>query len=98
MYLGIIQMAQPFLGTLNKLLLEWGLGQVLISVVSHLGSTLVVVGLRTSKSTSSFFPLKSGNFFTNLGSILLFAIIGTTISALVVGGGVYLLGLADLVS
>jgi sodium/hydrogen exchanger 8 len=42
--------------------------------------------------------LFEGNFFTNLGSILLFAIIGTTISALVVGGGVYLLGLADLVS
>ena len=45
-----------------------------------------------------FWFLFEGNFFTNLGSILLFAIIGTTISALVVGGGVYLLGLADLVS
>ena len=44
------------------------------------------------------FSVFSGNFFTNLGSILLFAIVGTTISALVVGGGVYLLGLADLVS
>ena len=33
----------------------------------------------------------------NLGSILLFAIVGTTISALVVGGGVYLMGLAGLV-
>ena len=51
MYLGIIQMAQPFLGTLNKLLLEWGLGQVFISVVSHLGSTLVV-GLGEKLSTS----------------------------------------------
>ena len=32
-----------------------------------------------------------------MGSILLFAIVGTTISALVVGGGVYLLGLAEIV-
>ena len=40
--------------------------------------------------------------FTNicfyiLGSIVIFAIFGTIISALVVGGGVYLMGLADLV-
>ena len=35
--------------------------------------------------------------FYFLGSIVIFAIFGTIISALVVGGGVYLMGLADLV-
>lgn len=44
----------------------------------------------------SGYNLHKGNFFQNIGSIMLFAIVGTTVSALVIGVGVWIIGLADV--
>lgn len=53
--------------------------------------------LATSCLSLPFFLPSQGNFFQNLGSIVVFAVIGTTISTFIVGGGLYGLSVMGLV-
>uniref|UniRef100_A0A915JXZ7 Sodium/hydrogen exchanger n=1 Tax=Romanomermis culicivorax TaxID=13658 RepID=A0A915JXZ7_ROMCU len=45
----------------------------------------------------SGYNLHKGNFFANIFSILLFAVVGTVISAVFIGGGIYFLGQAQVI-
>lgn len=62
---------------------------------SQLPSRVMFFKRSSIKFFDIFFP--QGNFFQNLGSIVLFAVVGTAISTCVVGGGLYALSKLDVI-
>ena len=84
-----------FLILLPPIIFESGYNLHKVCTKGFVGSALVEIHIPIEVGhmfTRVSYVLFQGNFFQNIGTILLFAIFGTVISALVVGGGVYLLG------
>ncbi|CAH1778714.1 unnamed protein product [Owenia fusiformis] len=83
-----------FIGLVLKLVDTYNLGDW--KAEERLSPTVFFIVVLPPIIFESGYNLHKGNFFQNIGSILVFAIFGTIISAVVIAGGVYLLGTADV--